>query len=71
MAINYNKLWKILIDKKMKRTDLIKQAKISSNVLARMGREQPVSLDSIEKICSYLDCKVDDILEFISEDNEK
>lgn len=71
MAINYNKLWKILIDKKMKRTDLIKRAKISSNVLARMGREQPVSLDSIEKICSYLDCKVDDILEFISEDNEK
>lgn len=71
MAVNYNKLWKILIDKKMKRTDLIKQAKISSNVLARMGREQPVSLDSIEKICSYLGCKVDDILEFISEDNEK
>lgn len=45
--------------------------KIYSNVLARMGRAQPVSLDSIEKICSYLGYKVDDILEFISENNEE
>ena len=57
MKVCYDKLWKLLIDKKLKRTD------ISSNVLARMGHEEPVSLDSIGKICEYLGCKVDDIIE--------
>ena len=45
MKISYDKLWKLLIDKKMKKTDLISKANISSNVLARMGREEPVYLD--------------------------
>ena len=71
MIVNYDKLWKILIDKKMKRTDLIKQCKISSNVLARMGREEPVSLESIGKVCLILDCSIDDILEFRYTDEEK
>lgn len=61
MKVNYDKLWKLLIDKKMKKTDLIGQANISSNVLARMGREEPVSLESIGKICSVFECKIDDI----------
>lgn len=64
MKVCYDKLWKLLIDKKMKKTDLIREAKISSNVLARMGKEEPVSLESIGKICSLLGCHVDDILEF-------
>ena len=51
MRVNYDNLWKMLIDRKKKRTDLIKEAKISSNVLARMGKEEPVSLESIGKIC--------------------
>lgn len=63
MKVCYDKLWKLLIDKKLKRTDLIKNANISSNVLARMRHEEPVSLDSIGKICEYLGCKVDDIIE--------
>ena len=63
MKVCYDKLWKLLIDKKLKRTDLIKNANISSNVLARMGHEEPVSLDRIGKICEYLGCKVDDIIE--------
>ena len=67
MKVSYDKLWKILIDKKLKRTDLISQAKISSNVLARMGREESVSLESIGKICRLFKCKVDDILDFIDE----
>lgn len=53
MKVCYDKLWKLLIDKKLKRTDLIKNANISSNVLARMGHEEPVSLDSIGKICEF------------------
>lgn len=66
MKVCYDKLWKLLIDKKMKKTDLIREAKISSNVLAKMGKEESVSLESIGKICSLLDCNVDDILEFQS-----
>lgn len=64
MIVCYDKLWKLLIDKKMKRTDLIKQAKVSANVLARMGKEEPVSMESIGKICRLLECTVDDVLEF-------
>lgn len=47
----------------MKRTDLIRQANISSNVLARMGREEAISLESVAKICQLFNCTVDDILE--------
>lgn len=58
MKISYDKLWKLLIDKKMKKTDLISKANISSNVLARMGREEPVSLESLGKICFLFGCKI-------------
>ena len=64
MKVCYDKLWKLLIDKKMKKTDLIREAKISSNVLAKMGKEESVSLESIGKICTMLGCNVHDILEF-------
>ena len=63
MKVCYDKLWKLLIVKKMKKTDLIKNANISSNVLARMGHEEPVSLDSIGKICEFLNCTVDDLID--------
>lgn len=55
-------LWKLLIDKDLKRTDLINLADISSNVLARMGKNEPVSLESLEKICITLDCSIQDVL---------
>ena len=67
MAVSYNKLWKLLIDKQMKRTDFACKAGISSNVLARMGKGQSISLDSLEKICKFLNCKVDDILDLQDE----
>lgn len=54
MNVCYDKLWKLLIDKKMKKTDLIREAKISSNVLAKMGKEESVSLENIGKICPCL-----------------
>lgn len=62
MSLNYNNLWKLLIDKDLKRTDLISLADISSNVLARMGKNEPVSLESLEKICITLDCSIQDVL---------
>lgn len=68
MKVCYDKLWKLLIDKKMKKTDLIREANISSNVLAKMGKEESVSLESVGKICSLLNCGVDDILDFIGDE---
>lgn len=65
MKVNYDRLWKLLIDKKMKRTDLITKAQISSNVVAKMGKEEPVSMESVGKICALFGCTVDDILEII------
>ena len=65
MAISYNNLWKLLIDKKMNKTDLKEAAGISFNVLARMGKNEPVSFDSIEKICAALDCKMADVVEVV------
>lgn len=62
MSLNPNNLWKLLIDKDLKRTDLINLADISSNVLARMGKNEPVSLESLEKICITLDCSIQDVL---------
>lgn len=62
MPLSYNNLWKLLIDKNLKRTDLIDLAGISSNVLARMGKNEPISLESLEKICLSLNCSIEDII---------
>lgn len=67
MPVSYDKLWKILIDKKMKRSDLKDAAGISFNVLAKMGKNEFVSMESLYKICVALDCGIDEIMEFIQE----
>ena len=63
MAISYNRLWKLLIDKKMKRTDLISGAGISTSALSKMGKDESVSLENIEKICKYLECNIEQVVE--------
>ena len=65
MAVCYNKLFKLLIDKKMTNAELAEKAGFSANIITRLKRDKYVSLDSIEKICSVLGCGVDDILEFV------
>lgn len=70
MAISYNRLWKLLIDKDLKRTDLVKLAGVSSNVVASLGQNKSVSLDSLEKICTSLDCNIGDIMEFTRQKEE-
>lgn len=65
MAVCYNKLFKLLIDKKMSNAELAERAGFSANIITRLKRDRYVSLDSIEKICGVLDCGVDDILEFL------
>ena len=63
MSISYDKLWKLLIDKKMNRTDLKDAAGISFNVLAKMGKNEFVSMESLLKICVALDCNIGDIVD--------
>lgn len=67
MSVCYDKLWKMLIDKRMNRTDLKERAGISFNVLAKMGKGETVSLESLHKICMVLNCNIGDIMEFVSE----
>ncbi|SFP36818.1 DNA-binding transcriptional regulator, XRE family [Ruminobacter amylophilus] len=65
MAVSYKKLFHMLIDRNMTVAELQKKAGYSANISTRMRRDEYVSLDSIERICLVLDCKVDDIVEFI------
>lgn len=67
MSVNYDRLWKLLIDKKMNRTDLKEAAGISFNVLARLGKGEAVSMETLQKICHALDCNVSDIFEFTND----
>ena len=70
MTFNYNKLWKMLIDRNMMKTDLIREAKISTNSMARMGKNEDVRLETLAKIAMALDCKLDDLVEFIPDEME-
>lgn len=63
MAMNYDKLWKLLIDKKMMKKDLVAKAGISTNAMANMGKGMDVSTRVLRKICEVLDCELDDIVE--------
>ncbi|HHQ2310674.1 XRE family transcriptional regulator [Enterococcus faecium] len=67
MAVSYKKLFHLLVDRDISNNELQKMAGFSGNIMTRMKREQYISLESVEKICKVLDCKVDDILEFTSD----
>jgi DNA-binding Xre family transcriptional regulator len=69
MSVNYNKLWHLLIDRGMNKTDLRVQAGISTNTLAKLGKNENVSTSIIAKICEALDCNVEDVMEFTVEEN--
>ena len=70
MAISYKKLWKLLIDKGMLKKDLRIAAGLSTNVIAKMGKNQPVAMDNLEKLCSYFNCRIEDILEYVPDEKE-
>ena len=65
MEVNYNKLWKLMIDKGLNKTRLREEAKISSNAMAKLGRNETVQVEVLAKICKHLDCTMDDIMEVI------
>lgn len=66
MTYSYNRLWKLLIDKRMTKTQMRKAAGISTNILAKMGKDEPVAMDTLAKIATTLECGLDDIVEIAS-----
>jgi len=70
MAISYKPLWHLLIEKEMNKEDLKRLANITSNIVSRMSKNAYVNLDSIEKICIALDCKIEDVVEITKNGNK-
>ena len=70
MAVSYNKLWKLLVDKKMSKADLRRAAGIATNTLTKLRREEEVSLAILSKICAALDTNIGDIVDFVPQDTQ-
>ena len=70
MSVCYNKLWKLLIDRKMNKTELRTASGITTTALAKLGRDENVNTEVLAKICQTLDCKIEDIMELVPEDKE-
>ena len=68
MRVSYNKLWKLLIDKGMKKMELLEAIEMSPNTLAKLGRNEDVSMDVLRRICTFLKCDVGDIMEMIPDE---
>ena len=71
MPVSYNKLWKILIDEGMSKTDLIKASKITTNAMAKLGKNEDVRVEVLVKICRALNCTLDDIVDILPDDSAK
>jgi putative transcriptional regulator len=71
MAVSYKKLFHLLIEKEMSNSDLQKQAGFSANIITRLKKNEYVKLQTIESICKVLNCRVDDILEFVANEDIK
>lgn len=69
MATSYNGLWKILIDKNLQKKDLTEELNISSTTIAKMGKGEQVSMNVLERICTYLECNIGDIMSFEKKEN--
>lgn len=70
MAANYARLWKLLIDRNINRTTLREMSGISTGTLAKLGKNEYVSTEVLDKICSALECEVGEVIEFTKKDNE-
>ena len=70
MPVSYDKLWKLLIDRKMNRTELKDAAGISFNIMAKMGKNEFISMESLYKICVALNCGIDDVMEFTNNEHD-
>ncbi|MDY4202128.1 helix-turn-helix domain-containing protein [Blautia sp. HCP28S3_G10] len=70
MAVSYKKLFKMLIDRDMKKKTLCEKAKVSQGTISRMAKDEPVSMEIVAKICLALDCTLDDIVEIIPDEED-
>lgn len=68
MGVSYNKLWKLLIDKNMKKSDLRASANISTGTLAKLGKNESVTIDVLVRVCHALNCDIGDIMEVLPND---
>lgn len=71
MKINYNKLWKLMIDQNMNKTQLKDSAHLSTNVVAKLGKNESVSIDTLGKICKVLECNIGDIVDLVLDDDKE
>ena len=71
MEVSYNKLFKLLIDKKMKKKELRELAGVSASTIGKMGRGEPVSVEMVERVCLALECTPNDVLEFYRDDKKQ
>ena len=67
MAVCYDKFWKLLIDKKMNKTQLCEKAKVTTNAMAKLGKNEDVRVEVLVKICTVLECSIDDIMDIVQE----
>jgi DNA-binding Xre family transcriptional regulator len=70
MATSYNKLWKLLVDRKMNKSDLRKASGVSPNTMTKLRRDEPVMLSVLDKICKTLDVNYGDIVDFIKDEDK-
>lgn len=71
MAVSYNKLWKLLIDKKMSKADLRKTADLAPNTMTKLRRDEPVAMTVLDKICGTLNVDYGDIMQYLPDEEEK
>lgn len=69
MSVSYKKLWKLLIDHNMNKSDLAKMARMSPNTIAKLGKNETVSLNILVRICEVLECDIGDIVEVVNSDD--
>lgn len=67
MSVSYIRLWKLLLDRRLKKTDLKIIAGLSNNTVAKLSKDEYISMESLERICNGLDCNIEDVVEFIKE----
>lgn len=71
MAVSYKRLWKLLIDRDMKKKDLAEKANLSNYTINKMNKSENVNTDTLVKICEALNCRIEDIMEIVSDEQKK
>ena len=71
MSVSYKRLWKLLIDKNMKKRDLKEAAKLSPSLMSSLNQDKSVTVNTLSRICEVLDCRIEDIVEFVPEEKKE